>query len=663
MGIHESVLNYAGNKDIEAISCPHEEISVAMANGYAKIDGKPVLVCAHATVGAQHAAMAVYDAWCDRVPIYLVLGNTQDAEHRQGEVYWVHSAQDPGALVRDMTKWDDNPASLNHFAESAVRAYKIAMTPPMGPVAIVVDDHMQEQEVPRDLRIPKLTVPTPPAGDSGAVAEMAKLLVEAENPVILASRAARTQAGLALMVELAEALQAGVVDSRHRLNFPTRHPLAGGNAAEADVVLALETGDISNVARQARQRNAKVISMASTHLFQKSNYQDFMRYAEVDMSVAADAEATLPALIEEIKRLTTASRRETFRQRGLKVAEANRNTYERARTEATYGWDASPVSTARLSMELWAQLKTEDWSYVTGWVNWPLRLWDFDKPYQYIGRAGGEGVGYYAPASIGAALANKKHGRLSVSIQPDGDMMVAPGALWTAARHQIPILIVMQNNRAYHQEVMWFQRAALLRKRGLEHTQTGFGLGNPDIDFATLARSMGVASSGPITDPKDLAAAIRRGIQVVKGGEPYLIDVVTQPRPLSNCAECRARAAAREPRFRRGRQGRVPAHRLPGLPRHRGSRRGGRAARPGAVAARGAAGVGAQRQSGLVVCAWHAGVFAGGVERAGARGHPGVHRKLAGTQSRAGHSAAEPLDAGSGYDAAERSAAACVPAI
>ena len=157
-------------------------------------------------------------------------------------------------------------------------------------------------------------------------------------------------------------------------------------------------------------------------------------------------------------------------------------------------------------MELWAQLKNEDWSYVTGWVNWPMRLWNFDKHYQYIGRAGGEGVGYHAPASVGAALANKKYGRISVSIQPDGDLMVAPGALWTAARHQIPILIVMQNNRAYHQEVMWFQREALSRGRSVELTQTGFGLGGPDIDYAKMAASMGVASSGPITDPKDLAA-------------------------------------------------------------------------------------------------------------------------------------------------------------
>jgi acetolactate synthase-1/2/3 large subunit len=439
IGIHESVLNYAGNKNPESITCTHEEISVAMANGYAKIEGKPVFVCCHATVGTQHAAMALYDAWCDRVPIYLLLGNTTDAAKRDGEVFWVHSAQDPCALIRDMTKWDDNPISIHAFAQSAVRAYKIAMTPPMGPVAVVVDDHMQDEPVPADLQVPRLSVPTPPSGDAATVAEVAKLLVAADNPVIMAGRAARTPAGLELMVELAEALQAGVIDSRRRLNFPTRHPLNGGSASQADVVLALEPGDLSGVALQARGRNAKVISIASTHLFQKSNYQDFLPYAEVDLSVAADAEATLPALIEAVKRLTTADRREAFRQRGVRIAAANRQTFERARTEATYGWDASPVSTARLSMEIWAQLKNEDWSYVTGWVNWPLRLWNFDRHYQYIGRAGGSGVGYYAPASVGAALANRKHGRISVSIQPDGDLMVALGSLWTAAHHQIPL--------------------------------------------------------------------------------------------------------------------------------------------------------------------------------------------------------------------------------
>jgi thiamine pyrophosphate-dependent acetolactate synthase large subunit-like protein len=315
------------------------------------------------------------------------------------------------------------------------------------------------------------------------------------------------------------------------MNFPTRHPLNGGQANQSDVVLALEAGYITGDARAARARNAKLISISTNEMYLKSNYGDQMQFAEIDLPITGDAEATLPTLIEEVKKLITGDRQRVFRERGEKIAAANRQALERARQEATYGWDANPISTARLSMELWNQIKNEDWSLVTGWVNWPLRLWDMSKHYQYIGRSGGEAIGYHLPASIGAALANRKYGRLTVAIQPDGDFMVANGVLWTAAHHKIPLLIVMQNNRAYHQDLMDTQRIALARNRGALNTMgIGTEITNPNIDYAKLAQSMGVAAEGPISNPNDLAAAIRRGIQVVKRGEPYVIDAVTQPR-------------------------------------------------------------------------------------------------------------------------------------
>ena len=549
-GIHESMINYGGNQAPEYITCCNEESSVAMANGYAKIEGKPVMVCAHGTVGLQHATMAIYDSFCDRVPVYIILGNTLDAAHRGGEVTWLHSVQDAAAMVREITKWDDTPQSLTHFAESAVRAYKLAMTPPMLPVVLTVDTEMQERPIPsgENLRIPKFTMPAPPQGDRVAVAEAARLLVAAENPVIVASRAARTPAGLKLMIELAEILQAGVVDQHRRMNFPSRHPLnqtlraapagkptTGAPVNEADVVLALEASDLFSTIRQARQRSnpPKVISISASDLFVKANYQDFMRFADVDLSIPADVEATLPALIEAIKRLLTDDRKRAFQARGGKLAEAGRQALEKARADAAYGWDASPISTARLSAELWAQIKSEDWSLLsdTFWIReWPLRLWNFDKHYQYIGGSGAEAVGYMAPATVGAALANKKHGRLSVAIQTDGDLMVANGVLWTAAHHRILLLTLMHNNRAYHQEVMGIQSLANRHNRGIDRIHIGTKIDDPNIDYAKLAQGMGVQAEGPISDPKDLAAAIRRGIEVVKRGEPYLIDTVTQPR-------------------------------------------------------------------------------------------------------------------------------------
>lgn len=530
-GIIESVAHYAGNKNPEWITCMNEESSVEMSIGYAKIEGKPTLVCAHSTVGLQHASMGLYDAACDRVPVYMMLGNTQDTAERHDPVTWVHSAKDPAALVRDMLKWDDNPISIEGWSDAAVRAYRIAMTPPYGPVAVVIDENRHVGPIPADTRIPSFTMPAPPQGDVAAVRKAAKMLVAAQNPMILTGMSARTPAGLKLLVELAETLQAGVADRKRRMNFPTRHPLNGARANETDVVLALEAGYITNDAVAARRRNAKFINISTNELSMQSNYGNHFRFAEVDLQIAGDAEATLPTLIEEVKKLITGDRRRVIQQRGANIAEANRKAFEQTRIDASYGWDASPISTARLSMELWNQIKNKDWSLVTGWVNWPIRLWDFDKHYQYIGRSGGEAIGYHLPASIGAALANRKYGRLTVAIQPDGDFMVANGVLWTAAHHKIPILIVMHNNRAYHQDFMDAQRIALVRNRGtLETMGVGTEIKAPNIDYAKLAQGLGVAAEGPISNPNDLAAAIRRGIQVVERGEPYLIDAVTQPR-------------------------------------------------------------------------------------------------------------------------------------
>jgi len=548
-GLHESIINYGKNEKPEFLTCCHEESSVAIAHGYFKIDGRPMAVLAHGTVGLQHAAMAIYNAYCDRVPVYIILGNTLDATNRRPGAEWAHSVQDAAAMVRDYIKWDDTPASLLHFSESAVRAYKIAMTPPMLPVVIVADSDLQENPLAVDtkIRIPKLATPAPPQGDSAAVGEAARLLVAADNPVIIADRVVRSSAGLKNLIELAETLQAAVVDQGGRMNFPSRHPLnqsARGRAAisEADVILGLEVGDLwgatntvrdqlHKTSRSATKPGAKLISLTTGDLYTKGNYQDFQRFPEVDLAIAADAEATLPSLIEAVKRLITADRRRLFSERGTRLKVAADAVLERLSTDAAYAWDASPISTARLASELWAQIRNEDWSLVNGDLSgWPQRLWTLDKPYHHIGRSGGYGIGYGAPASVGAALANRKYGRLSVNIQNDGDLMYAPGVLWTAAHHHIPLLTVMHNNRAYHQEVMHLQRMANRHNRGIDRPHIGTTIEDPNIDYAKVAQGFGLHAEGPIADPRELGAALKRAIAVVKKGEPALVDVVTQPR-------------------------------------------------------------------------------------------------------------------------------------
>ena len=551
-GLHESLTNYGGNSGPELITCCHEEISVGMAHGYAKVEGKPLGVLLHSTVGVQHASMAMYNAFCDRAPVYMISGNVIDATKRRPGVEWVHSVQDQAAMVRDFLKWDDLPISLPHFAESGIRAYKIAMTPPMGPVMLVADSDLQESPVPKDgtLAIPRLTLATPPQGDSGSVAEAARLLVAAENPVIVAEHAARTPAGLALIIELAETLQAPVIDEAGRMNFPSRHALNHSEnrrkiIGNADVILGLEVTDffgtvnsfrdqLTRSSRRLTQKNAKLISIAANDLYLKSNYQTFQRYTELDIAMAADAEATLPSLIEAIKRQMSADRKSALQQRGQVLAGARLAALDQAHADAAYGWDATPISTARLCAEIWAQIKDKDWALVSDvvtWVSsWPLRLWDFNKHYQFIGRAGGFGVGYGGPSATGAALANRKYGRISVNIQCDGDLMYVPSVLWTAAHHRIPLLTIMHNNRAYHQEVMHVQRMANRHNRGIDRAAIGTTLNDPFIDFAKIAAGMGVKSEGPITDPRDLGPAIARALAVVEQGEPALVDVVTQPR-------------------------------------------------------------------------------------------------------------------------------------
>src|SRR5579883_57323 len=555
--LHESLINYGGNKQPEFLTCTHEEAAVAMCHGYFKIAGKPLMTVVHGTVGLQHATMAIYNAWCDRVPVIVLGGTDLDAAHRPPGVPTIHSAVDINSIVRDFTKWDDQPTSLEHFAQSMVRAYRFAMTPPYEPVAIAVDAELQEsiiREEGETLYIPRYIASAPPAGDPNAVREAAKLLVNAERPVIVADRAARTPDGMKRLVELAELLQAPVVDQGGRMNFPNTHHLrrAAAVIAQADVVLGLELTDfwatvnlhVDNGEYDGHGLNetrvkpgTKLISINSVELHTKSNYQDFQRFQVVDVGMAADAEATLPSLIEAVRAAIPNDRKDAIAKRG----EASRKAHEEARARnlqlAAIGWDATPISTARLCMEIWPHIKDLDWSMVGSerqMSSWPSRLWKMDTHYRHIGGPGGYGVGYSSPAAVGAALANRDLGRFSLNLQTDGDMMYVPGVLWTAARHKIPMLTVMHNNRGYHQETMHVQRMSNRRNRvaylGKDLGPLGTRIENPDIDYATLAKSMGWWSAGPITDPNDIGPTIKKAVEVVKAGEPALVDTVTQPR-------------------------------------------------------------------------------------------------------------------------------------
>ena len=540
-GLHESIINHGmvTSPALGFIPCMHEEMSVALCHGYAKIAGKAMACAVHSVVGLQHATMAIYNAWADRVPIFIIVGQQTDPDKRLGDVEWDHSVFDGPELIRDFTKYDDTPPTLQAFSESAVRAYKIAMTPPNGPVVLAVDAVLQLKQVPpAELPpIPRLPRIIPPQGEDSACKEIAQLLVAAEHPVLYANRHARTAAGLANLVELAELLQAPVIDGGGRMNFPWRHPLnqtadAGSLMSRADVILGLEPTDFYDATHSA-PASAKKISITSTALYSKSNYQDLQRFTDVDIAVAADSEATVPVITEAVRRLVSPARRSALRERGAQLARAHAAALKRARDAAAVGWDAEPITTARLCMELYGKIRNEDWSLVNGTFFqslWPQRLWSADKFHQYIGGSGGAGLGYQPGATMGAAIANQAQGRLTVAIGGDGDLMITPSWLWTAAHNKIPLLYVVHNNRAYHEETMWLQAVAGQRQRGMDRCHIGTTIDSPNIDYAKLADSMGVHAEGPIMHPRALGPALERAVAVVKRGEPALVDVVSQGR-------------------------------------------------------------------------------------------------------------------------------------
>jgi thiamine pyrophosphate-dependent acetolactate synthase large subunit-like protein len=545
--LHESLVNYGGNRKPELITCMHEETSVGIAHGYAKAAGKPMMAMIHGTVGLQHASMAIYNAWCDRVPVLIIAGNGMDASKRRAGTEWYHSVQDAAAIVRDFVKWDDTPASLQHFSESMVRAYRIATTAPMEPVLINADIDLQEDAIHEEnLRIPRLTRRIQAAGDYAALEEAAKLLAAAQNPVIIADRAVRSQAGVERIVQLAETLGAPVVNLGGRMNFPSQHPLCHTErrrtlVRDADVVLLLEVADrwaqfnqISDphkVERFVGRKEAKTISVGMGDAYIRSNYQDFQRFMPIDLAIVGDAETSLPVLAGYVSQAMTPERRRVAEARAAKLADEQRKDLASARDEAAAHWNLSPISTARLAMELYGAIKDERWSLaVSDRIPWANRLWPTTHYEQMLGNSGGVGVGYGVAGAVGVALANQSKGLLTVTFQPDGDLMYAPGALWTAAHHRIPLLFLMHNNRAYHQEIMHLQRMAALHDRRPDQAWIGNIIDRPAIDFAKLAQSMGVWAEGPIADPERLGPAIRRAIHVVKRGEPALVDAVCQPR-------------------------------------------------------------------------------------------------------------------------------------
>jgi len=549
-GLHDSLVNH-GKGDPELILTLHEEIAVALAHGYAKANGAPMAAAVHDIVGLQHASMAIFNAFCDRVPM-LVLGATgpMDAARRRPWIDWIHTALVQGTQVRDYVKLDDQPASVAAIPEALLRCWRIARTEPQGPVYLCLDAGLQEEALASAVPVPdvaRFRPAAPPHASPRDLDDAARRLVEARFPLIVAESLGRRPEASPVLCRLAEALAAPMIDlageSEGRASVPSRHPLDMTGArqevvAEADVVLALDVtnllgalGAVDRATRAVRLFNesARVIAISLDDYAVRSWAHTFQSLVPVDLPIAADAGLALPALLAAVQdRLARDPRAAERRQRAERLAARHAALLAEWAAAVKVERSLSPLTPSVFAAEVWDVIKDEDWVLANGTAKgWARRLWDW-RPERTYGGSGGAGLGYGLPAALGVTLAHRGSSKVCVNLQSDGDLLYVVGALYTAAHHRLPLLTVTFNNRTYgndedHQEVV-----AKVRARPVENKIVGIRIDDPAPDFARIAEGFGVYAEGPIDRAEAVGPALRRALRVVKEGRPALVDVLTR---------------------------------------------------------------------------------------------------------------------------------------
>ncbi len=526
-GLHDSLVNYLGNRDPQILLCLHEEHAVAIAHGWAKVTGKPLAVILHANVGLMHAAMALYNAWCDRVPM-MVYGATGpvDAAKRRPWIDWLHTSRDQASVVRPYIKWDDQPASLEASLTSMMRASTITRTAPMAPTYVCFDVSVQEQQIDvmPDLPNPaKYAPPQVPEVSQVDARRIVDLLEAARSPVFLMGRVSRDSGAWDRRVALAERFGARVItDIKTAAAFPTRHPLhagapgyfisqdAGEVIAAADLVISFDWVDPAGTLKQAGVDTAamRIVNISLDSLLQNGWSFDHQAQTPSDLSLLADPDAVIAAICE-IEGVTGAGE--------MTFVEVDQTTTEDISDAA--------ISIDRLSAELSASLRDVTPSYLRLTLSWNGANCDFRAPYDYLGYDGGAGIGSGPGMAVGAALALKDSDRLPVAVLGDGDFLMGATALWTATHHSVPLLIVVANNRSYFNDEVHQERVARIRNRPIENKHVGQAIGEPDIDIAAIARAQGAVAYGPVETVSALSVTLAKAVAQVQSGQTVVVDV------------------------------------------------------------------------------------------------------------------------------------------
>jgi thiamine pyrophosphate-dependent acetolactate synthase large subunit-like protein len=528
-GLHDSIVNYLGNRAPQILLTIHEENTIHIAQGYAKASGRMIAAAVHANIGLMRSVMGVYNAWCDRTPI-LLLGATGpwDATRRRQWIDWIHTSADQGGLIRNITKWDNQPGSPEAAMDAILRAAQIAQTAPQGPVYVNLEVSMQELKLDampplpdvKRYAAPQAVRPAPELVDGAA-----KLLSGAKNPVILMGRCSRSLEGWKQRIAFAEKLNAPVLTNmKSAAAFPTDHrlhaappgaylePSAEKLVSAADVVLSLDWLDLAGTLRQAYGRNpvaAKVIHVSCDQHSHRGWSMDHQGLPPVDLYLMCETDALVPLLLEAVN------------PRMASTAIPQPETLPALRTDA--------VSLRSVAVALEAATRGVDVCYTRLPLGWNGAYTNFRHPLEYIGHDGGAGVGSGPGVTVGAGLALKGSGRIPIGLMGDGDFLMGNTAVWTAAHYQIPCLMIVCNNRSFYNDERHQGRMAQQRGRPVENRWIGQRIDDPDVDIAGMARVQGGAGIGPVTDPSELQPVIERGIEAVRGGKVCVIDARVLP--------------------------------------------------------------------------------------------------------------------------------------
>ncbi|MER2537370.1 MAG: thiamine pyrophosphate-binding protein [Rhizobiaceae bacterium] len=524
-GLHDSIVNGLGNAEPQMLVCLHEEHAVAIAHGYARVTGKPLAVALHANVGLMHATMAIFNAWCDRVPM-LILGGTGplDAARRRPFIDWIHSTRDQASMIRSYVKWDDQPTSLAAAEESMLRGMQMALTAPKAPVYINIDSDIQEAPLAQQRPLPDFSRfrAMPDARPSAdLVKSAADLLKAARTPAILMGRVSRSKAEWDQRVQLAEQLGAVVAtDLKVGAAFPTGHPLHAGapgmsltgdalaRLRQADVVLSLDWADLAGTLKTLwpdRSCPAKVIQVSLDHLLHNGSSFEYMALPEVDIAIQTTPEAFVP----DLSALLPAPSRDYAakpRQRAATAA-GDELALSDIASALEMAVEGQPVSLTRLPL------------------GWDGALTDFSHPLDQLGHSGGGGVGSGPGMAVGAALALMGTDHLPVAILGDGDTLMGVTAIWTAVHYAIPMLVIAANNRSFFNDEVHQERVAKRRRRPVENKWIGQRIDEPAPDIALMAQAQGAVGFGPIRDESALRAAMKDAVAAVRNGRVAVLDV------------------------------------------------------------------------------------------------------------------------------------------